>query len=177
MTDQFPPGGASAVSPFTRFAGFPADTGLYRAENEKDACGLAVIATLRGEPGHDIVDAALTALRNLEHRGAVGADEGTGDGAGLLTQVPDEFFRAVTAFELPAAGTYAVGTAFLPTEGREQDTARAGVEAIAESEGLTVLGWREVPIVGDLVGAMSRACMPHFVQVFLAPAWTPARSA
>ncbi|MCC3264693.1 glutamate synthase large subunit [Arthrobacter gengyunqii] len=172
MTEQFPPGGtgAPAPSPFTRFAGFPADSGLYRAENEKDACGLAVIATLRGEPGHDIVDAALTALRNLEHRGAVGADEGTGDGAGLLTQVPDEFFRAVTGFELPAPGTYAVGTAFLPTEAREQDTARAGVEAMAESEGLAVLGWREVPVVADLVGAMSRACMPHFVQVFLAPA-------
>ncbi|MCC3279462.1 glutamate synthase large subunit [Arthrobacter sp. zg-Y40] len=160
----------SVVSPFTRFAALPGDAGLYRAGNEKDACGLAVIATLRGEPTHGIVDAALTALRNLEHRGAVGADEGTGDGAGLLTQVPDEFFRAVVDFELPAAGGYAVGTAFLPTEDREQDTARAGVEAIAESEGLQVLGWREVPIVADLVGAMSRACMPYFVQVFLAPA-------
>ena len=175
MTDSlsaFPGSGSSetVVSPFTRFAALPEDTGLYRGENEKDACGLAVIATLRGEPTHEIVDAALTALRNLEHRGAVGADEGTGDGAGLLTQVPDEFFRAVVDFELPAAGGYAVGTAFLPTEDREQHTARAGVEAIAESEGLRVLGWREVPIVADLVGAMSRACMPYFVQVFLAPA-------
>ena len=175
MTDSlsaFPGSGSSetVVSPFTRFAALPEDSGLYRAENEKDACGLAVIATLRGEPTHEIVDAALTALRNLEHRGAVGADEGTGDGAGLLTQVPDEFFRAVVDFELPAAGGYAVGTAFLPTEDREQHTARAGVEAIAESEGLRVLGWREVPIVADLVGAMSRACMPYFVQVFLAPA-------
>ena len=175
MTDSlsaFPGSGSSetVISPFTRFAALPEDSGLYRAENEKDACGLAVIATLRGEPTHEIVDAALTALRNLEHRGAVGADEGTGDGAGLLTQVPDEFFRAVVDFELPAAGGYAVGTAFLPTEDREQHTARAGVEAIAESEGLRVLGWREVPIVADLVGAMSRACMPYFVQVFLAPA-------
>ncbi|MFF2677531.1 glutamate synthase large subunit [Arthrobacter koreensis] len=169
MTDATSPQAAQVVSPFQRFAAYPEDSGLYRAENEKDACGLAVIATLRGEPGHDIVDAALTALRNLEHRGAVGADEGTGDGAGILTQVPDEFFRAVAGFELPAPGGYAVGTAFLPTEDREQETARAGVEAIAESEGLRVLGWREVPVVADLVGAMSRACMPHFVQVFLAP--------
>ncbi|MCC9204950.1 glutamate synthase large subunit [Arthrobacter sp. zg-Y769] len=159
----------TVVSPFTRFAALPEDAGLYRAENEKDACGLAVIATLRGEPTHGIVDAALVALRNLEHRGAVGADEGTGDGAGLLTQVPDEFFRAVVDFELPAAGGYAVGTAFLPTEEREQQTARGGVELIAASEGLRVLGWREVPIVAELVGAMSRACMPHFEQVFLAP--------
>ena len=156
-------------SPFTRFAAYPEDSGLYRAENEKDACGLAVIATLRGEPSHGIVDAALTALRNLEHRGAVGADEGTGDGAGLLTQVPDEFFRSVVDFDLPAAGGYAVGTAFLPTEEAEQETARAGVEATAESEGLRVLGWRVVPVVAELVGPMSRACMPHFVQVFLAP--------
>ena len=169
MTDATSPQAAQVVSPFQRFAAYPEDSGLYRAENEKDACGLAVIATLRGEPGHDIVDAALTALRNLEHRGAVGADEGTGDGAGILTQVPDEFFRAVAGIELPAPGGYAVGTAFLPTEDREQETARAGVEAIAESEGLRVLGWREVPVVADLVGAMSRACMPHFVQVFLAP--------
>ncbi|NKX49497.1 glutamate synthase large subunit [Arthrobacter deserti] len=158
---------AEAVSPFTRFAAYPEQSGLYDPANEKDACGLAVIATLRGEPGHDIVDAALTALRNLEHRGAVGADEGTGDGAGLLTQIPDEFFRAVTGFELPPAGEYAVGTAFLPSEDKEAAIAREGIEALAESEGLKVLGWREVPVVADLVGAMARACMPHFVQVFL----------
>ena len=170
MPDSLSPQTAQVRSPFQRFAAYPEDLGLYRAENEKDACGLAVIATLRGTPGHDIVDAALTALRNLEHRGAVGADEGTGDGAGILTQIPDEFFRAVTAFTLPEAGSYAVGTAFLPTEEREQETAKAGVEAIAESEGLQVLGWRDVPVAADIVGAMSRACMPHFVQVFLAPA-------
>jgi glutamate synthase (NADPH/NADH) large chain len=146
----------------------PAAAGLYRPENEKDACGLAIVATLRGEPGHDIVDAALTALRNLEHRGAVGADEGTGDGAGLLTQIPDEFFRAVTDFELPAAGHYAVGTAFLPSEDKESQVAMAGLEALARDEGLAVLGWRTVPVVADLVGAMARACMPRFVQLFLA---------
>ena len=72
------------MSPFKRFAALPEAAGLYNPEKEKDACGLAIIATLRGEPGYDIVDAALTALRNLEHRGAVGADEGTGDGAGLV---------------------------------------------------------------------------------------------
>ncbi|WP_026554308.1 glutamate synthase large subunit [Arthrobacter sp. 35W] len=163
------------VSPFKRFAAMPEAAGLYNPDAEKDACGLAIVATLRGEPGHDIVAAALTALRNLEHRGAVGADEGTGDGAGLLTQIPDEFFRAVAGFELPAAGSYAVGTAFLPAEPAETAVARAGLEALAAAEGLTVLGWREVPIVAELVGAMSRACMPHFVQLFLAI--DPARSA
>lgn len=159
---------SAAMSPFARFASIPAAAGLYNPENEKDACGLAIIATLRGEPGYDIVDAALTALRNLEHRGAVGADEGTGDGAGLLMQVPDEFFRAVTDFELPAPGQYVVGTAFLPAEQREADAARLGIEGLAADEGLTVLGWREVPIVADLVGAMARACMPHFSQPFFA---------
>ena len=159
---------SAAASPFSRFAAIPAAAGLYNPENEKDACGLAIIATLRGEPGYDIVDAALTALRNLEHRGAVGADEGTGDGAGLLMQVPDEFFRAVTDFELPAPGQYIVGTAFLPAEQRESDAARAGIEGLAADEGLTVLGWREVPIVADLVGAMARACMPYFSQPFFA---------
>lgn len=158
----------AAMSPFRRFAALPEAAGLYNPEQEKDACGLAIIATLRGEPGYDIVDAALTALRNLEHRGAVGADEGTGDGAGLLMQVPDEFFRAVTEFELPAPGQYVVGTAFLPAEQREADAAKAGIEGLAADEGLTVLGWREVPIVADLVGAMARACMPYFSQPFFA---------
>lgn len=122
-------------SPFERFAAHPEASGLYSPEDEKDACGLAIIATLRGEPGHDIVDAALTALRALEHRGAVGADEGTGDGAGLLTQIPDEFFRAVTDFELPAAGGYVVGTAFLPVQDQEAKIAIEGLEALAQEEG------------------------------------------
>ena len=159
-----------AISPFKRFAALPEARGLYNPEQEKDACGLAIIATLRGEPGYDIVDAALTALRALEHRGAVGADEGTGDGAGLLMQIPDEFFRAVTEFELPASGQYVVGTAFLPAEGREAETAKAGIEGLAADEGLAVLGWREVPVVADLVGAMARACMPYFAQPFFASA-------
>ena len=157
-----------AVSPFTRFAAMPPQAGLYRPENEKDACGLAVVATLRGTPGHDIVQKALVALRNLEHRGAVGADEGTGDGAGILTQIPDEFFRATTTFELPEPGHYAAGTAFLPVGAEEQASARAGLEVLAEAEGLTVLGWREVPVVAELVGASARACMPYFSQLFLA---------
>ncbi|MEE1620161.1 glutamate synthase large subunit [Zafaria sp. Z1313] len=162
--------GGAPVSPFTRFANIPEASGLYHPENEKDACGLAVIATLRKEPGHDIVDAALTALRNLEHRGAVGADEGTGDGAGLLTQIPDEFFRAVVDFTLPEAGAYAVGTAFLPDEPSIEASAREGIEDLAGQEGLTVLGWREVPVEASIVGAMARACMPRFVQLFVAPA-------
>ena len=100
--------------PHSRFGTVPPRQGLYDPAAEKDACGLAMVATLRGTAGHDIIDAALGALRNLEHRGAVGSDAGTGDGAGIITQVPDAFLRAVVDFELPAGGRYAVGNAFLP---------------------------------------------------------------
>lgn len=162
-----------AVSPFTRFAAMPAQAGLYRPESEKDACGLAIVATLRGTPDHDIVQKALVALRNLEHRGAVGADEGTGDGAGILTQIPAAFFQEVAGFDLPAPGNYAVGTAFLPTGTLDKSAAMAGLEALAESEGLEVLGWREVPVAADLVGASARACMPFFSQLFVALAAEP----
>lgn len=158
----------SAVSPFVQFAAIPDDAGLYRQEAQKDACGLAIVATLRGTAGHDIVEAALVALRNLEHRGAVGADEGTGDGAGILTQIPDEFFRAVNDFSLPPAGEYAAGIAFLPADPKEAAVARDGMHALAQSEGLVVLGWRDVPIKAELVGTSARACMPYFCQLFVA---------
>ncbi len=163
----------AALSPFTRFATMPEKAGLYNPEHEKDACGLAVVATLRGTPGHHIVQKALIALRNLEHRGAVGADEGTGDGAGILTQIPDAFFRDVTDFQLPAQGNYAVGTAFLPTDPQELAAAREGLESLAAREGLRVLGWRDVPVVASLVGASALACMPFFSQLFLTLATEP----
>jgi len=95
--------------PFHKFATTPENQGLYDSAHERDACGLAMVATLRGYAGHDVVDMALSSLRNLEHRGAVGSDAGTGDGAGILTQMPDGFFRAVVDFDLPANGTYGVG--------------------------------------------------------------------
>ena len=160
--------GEQPVSPFERFSNAPAEQGLYHPDEEKDACGLAVVATLNGTPTHGIVDAALTALRNLEHRGAVGGDEGTGDGAGLLTQLPDAFFRAVLDFELPAPGGYAVGTAFLPTGGHGAQKIQAGLEELAGAEQLQVLGWRPVPVVESVVGASARAVMPWFVQLFVA---------
>ena len=158
------------VSP-ARFSAQPGDTGLYRREFEHDACGVAMVATLRGTPGHDIIDHALTALRNLEHRGATGADPLVGDGAGILTQIPDAFLREVVDFDLPVAGAYAVGTAFLPTGQAEREAAVAVIEAIAAEEGLRVLGWREVPVDPELVGQAARDCMPLFRQLFVpAPA-------
>ncbi|HEV7183916.1 MAG TPA: glutamate synthase large subunit [Leifsonia sp.] len=153
--------------PHSRFGSFPAKQGLYDPALEKDACGLAMVATLRGTAGHDIIDAALNALRNLEHRGAVGSDAGTGDGAGIITQVPDAFLRAVSGFELPAAGRYAVGNAFLPLEPGERETVKAAIEAIATEQELAVIGWREVPVQADEIGNLARAAMPAIEQLFV----------
>ena len=97
-----------------RFSAQPDDLGLYRREHEHDACGVALVATMRGSAGHDIVAHALDALRNLDHRGATGADPLVGDGAGILTQVPDAFFRGVVEAPLPAAGAYGVAVCFMP---------------------------------------------------------------
>ncbi|WP_051136617.1 glutamate synthase large subunit [Luteimicrobium xylanilyticum] len=144
----------------------PTARGLYDPAAEHDACGVAFVATLRGTPGRDIVDAGLTALLNLDHRGAVGAEENSGDGAGILTQIPDAFVRDVVAAELPPAGYYAIGTAFLPV-GDEDATARR-FEEIAAEEKLDVLAWRDVPVTADLVGPTARASMPTFRQVVLA---------
>ena len=107
---------------------------------------MGFVADLRATGGHEVVASALRVLCNLEHRGAAGADPDTGDGAGILTQLPDAFFRAVTGFDLPAAGGYAAGLAFLPTDEAERARAFAQVAGIAADEGLTVLGWRDVPV-------------------------------
>jgi glutamate synthase (NADPH) large chain len=147
-----------------------AGPGLYDGRHEHDACGVAFVATLRGTAGHDIVEHALTALRNLDHRGATGADPSVGDGAGILTQVPDEFFRAVVDFELPGAGAYAVGTAFLPVDDADRSVAVQRIEQIAVEEGLVVLGWREVPVVVELLGQVARDSRPVFRQLFVAAA-------
>ena len=159
---------AHATSPYSAFSAAPAARGLYDPARDHDACGVAIVATLRGTPGRDIVDAALTALANLDHRGAVGAEANSGDGAGILLQVPDAFFREVLEVSLPAPGHYAVGTFFLPAGQDEAETAAAGVEQIANEEGLDVLCWRDVPVDAGLIGATARSCMPTFRQLVLA---------
>ncbi|HJX79563.1 glutamate synthase large subunit [Glutamicibacter sp.] len=159
--------GGEVTSPFTRFSAIPPAQGLYDPAAEKDACGLAMIASLKNAASHQIVTHALTALRRLEHRGAIGADEGTGDGAGILLHLPDGFFRAVTEFDLPAAGTYAVGMGFLPAEPGEAEFARNELEALAAEESLRVLGWREVPVDASVLGASARKVMPRITQFFV----------
>jgi glutamate synthase (NADPH/NADH) large chain len=141
--------------------------GLYNSDFEHDACGVALVATMRGSAGHDIIDHGLTALRNLEHRGATGADPRVGDGAGILTQMPDDFLREVVDFELPPRGAYAAGIAFLPADEGERDDAVATIVLLAKEEGLKVLGWRDVPIAAEIVGEAARACMPFFRQLFV----------
>jgi glutamate synthase (NADPH/NADH) large chain len=157
-----PPYGASGA--------YPPQQGLYNPRFEKDACGLAMVATLRGEAGHDIVALALEALRNLEHRGAIGSDAGTGDGAGILTQMPDGFLREVAGFELPPAGEYAAGICFLPAGARERELQKAGIARIAALENLIVLGWREVPVDPTQLGRLAAEAQPAIEQVFLASA-------
>jgi glutamate synthase (NADPH) large chain len=144
-----------------------ARVGLYDSSHEHDACGVGFIADLSGDRRHDTVAKALTVLRNLEHRGAQGADPETGDGAGILTQMPDEFLRAVAGFDLPPAGSYAAGLAFLPPEADSQ-AVRATVSQLAADEGLTVLGWRDVPHDPERCGAGAREVLPGLSQLFVA---------
>lgn len=139
---------------------------MYDPRNEHDACGVGFVATLTGVPGHEMVEQALTVLRNLEHRGATGSEPDSGDGAGILLQVPDTFLRAEVPFALPEAGGYAVGIAFLPAD--DSGDAVRELEKIAGEEGLTVLGWREVPVTPDILGNGARATMPEFRQLFVA---------
>ncbi|BBY80957.1 glutamate synthase large subunit [Mycolicibacterium pulveris] len=152
----------------------PRIQGLYNPAFEHDACGVAMVADMHGRRSRDIVDKAITALLNLEHRGAQGAEPHTGDGAGILLQVPDEFLRAVLkeqgAFELPPYGSYATGIAFLPQSSKDAAAACEAVEKIAEAEGLQVLGWREVPTDESSLGALARDAMPTFRQLFIAGA-------
>ncbi|MFI0721187.1 glutamate synthase large subunit [Streptomyces sp. NPDC021224] len=156
--------------------GHPAPQGMYDPRNEHDACGVGFVATLTGEASHALVEQALTVLRNLEHRGATGAEPDTGDGAGILLQVPDAFLRDAAGFDLPAAGHYAVGLAFLPVELDDRAKAVDAIERIAAEEGLTVLGWREVPVAPDMLGSSARATMPFFSQLFVADADGAAKS-
>jgi glutamate synthase (NADPH/NADH) large chain len=129
---------------------------------------VAFVADLAGRRDHGIVQKALIALRNLEHRGARGGEPDTGDGAGILFQVPDGFFREVVEFPLPEPGRYAVGTAFLPATDAAAAATIAAIEGIAAQEGIQVLGWRELPVNPDGVGPMARSVMPRFRQLFLA---------
>lgn len=151
------------------FSAIPGPQGLYDPADERDACGVAMVADIQGRRSHGIVSDALTALANLEHRGAAGAEPTSGDGAGILLQLPDEFLRAVVEFDLPERGQYAAGIAFLPFESEERAKAMREIERIAEEENLVVLGWRDVPVDAEKanVGPTALSVAPHFAQLFV----------
>ena len=154
-------------------SGAPGATGLYDPANEHDACGMGFVADLYGRPSHGIVAKGLTVLERLAHRGASGAEEATGDGSGILVQVPDRFLRDIAddaGFALPAAGHYATGMTFLPQDPDDAAKARAQIASVAAEEGLDVLGWREVPVEGSGLGASAQRAQPRIEQVFLAAA-------
>ncbi len=141
--------------------------GLYDPANEHDACGIGFIVNMDGTKSHDLIDEGITLLCNLEHRGAVGSDQKTGDGAGMMLQIPDTFFRKCVDFELPDPGRYGVGFLFLPEKNPERDQAIQMVEETAVREGATILGWRNVPTNPDCIGEVARNSIPAFLQVFV----------
>ncbi len=165
MQRLLPAGRAS--SPTMPLSPRPQAAGLYDPAFEHDACGIGAVARLSGEPSHEVVARALHVLDSLEHRGASGSEIDTGDGAGILLQVPHGFLREVVDFELPAPGHYAVGMCFLPRE----DDRRAEIEALIErtvaDEGQEVLGWRDVPVDSSVPGPSSSQVEPLTRQVFV----------
>jgi glutamate synthase (NADPH) large chain len=146
---------------------FPRSSGLYDPRFEHDSCGVSFVAHMKGIASNELVRTGLGALTNLEHRGATGAEPDTGDGAGILVQVPDRLLRDVVGFDLPPAGRYAAGVAFLPLDGVLCEKAQAQIETIMAEERLTVLGWRELPVDPSCLGKTARAAMPTFKQLFV----------
>jgi len=146
----------------------PGPVGLYDPAFEHDACGVSFVVDMKGRRSHAIVATAIGALCNLEHRGATGDEANTGDGAGILIQIPDAFYRAVFRADLPPAGSYATGIAFLPADAGAAGAAESALAKIADSESLAVLGWRDVPFDDRSLGTRARAAEPTFRQVFLA---------
>jgi len=150
--------------------GLPPAQGLYDPANERDACGIGFVANIRGQKSHDIIVKGIQVLLNLTHRGACGCDPETGDGAGVLIQIPHQFFARECArlgFTLPAAGEYGVGMTFLPVEPHQRLQCEGILERIVREEGLTVLGWRDTPIDGSAIGRVARNSQPYIQQVFV----------
>jgi len=157
--------------------GYPEPFGLYDPANEHDSCGVGFVANIRGEQSHAIIERGIRVLVNLLHRGATGADQNTGDGAGLLFQVPDAFFRKVCTpikIELPARGEYGVGMLFLPPDAGALEACRTMVEETVPGEGFKLLGWRTVPADGTVLGEQARREQPRIEQCFLG--WNSGRA-
>src|SRR5437899_2541965 len=150
--------------------GLPAAQGLYDPRTEHDSCGIGFVANISGHKSHDIIVKGIQVLINLTHRGACGCDPETGDGAGVLIQVPHQFFArecGKLGFTLPPAGEYGVGMVFLPVEPHPRLQCEGIVERIVREEGLRVLGWRDTPIEGSAIGRVARVSQPYIEQIFV----------
>ncbi len=151
--------------------GLPPAQGLYHPSFEHDACGMGFVASVRGQKSHDIVRDGIQILINLTHRGACGCDPETGDGAGVLIQIPHKFFArecGLLGFNLPEPGHYAVGMTFLPVERRARLQCEGIFERVVHEEGLKVLGWRDTPVDGNAIGREARRSQPYIEQLFVA---------
>src|SRR4051794_1227192 len=145
----------------------PKAAGLYDPDFEHDACGVGAVASLTGERSHSTVERALNVLDHLEHRGASGAEADTGDGAGILLQLPDAFLRDEVDFDLPAEGRYAVGVCFLPKDDAKRAEVESAIEQTIADHGQALLGWRDVPVDSTVPGASAAAVEPLTRQVFV----------
>ncbi len=161
----------NTFDPYTHLTGLlPEPQGLYHPSFEHDACGLGFVVNVNGEPSHSIIERGLEILLNLTHRGACGCDSETGDGAGILLQIPHQFFAKeahMLGFSLPAPGEYAVAMCFLPVERQQRLICEGLLEKVTREEGLSVLGWRDTPVEVDAIGRLARASQPYIQQLFV----------
>jgi glutamate synthase (NADPH) large chain len=151
-------------------SGLPPAQGLYDPRQERDACGIGFVCNINGRKSHEIIEKGIQVLINLTHRGACGCDPETGDGAGVIIQIPHKFFArecAKLGFTLPVAGEYGVGMTFLPVEPHQRLQCEGIIERIVREEGLTVLGWRDTPIDGSKIGRVARNSQPYIEQIFV----------
>src|SRR6266849_4283590 len=152
------------------FRGLPPAQCLYEPRHEHDGCGIGFVANIEGRKSHDIVLKGVQILINLTHRGACGCDPQTGDGAGILIQVPHAFFEREAAslgFSLPGPGEYGVAMVFLPVDPHDRLLCEGILEKVSREEGLTVLGWRDTPINGNSIGRLARNSQPYIEQFFV----------
>src|SRR5712671_1611885 len=151
-------------------SGLPHAQGLYDPAHEHDACGIGFVASIRGHKSHEIIQQGIQVLISLTHRGACGCDPETGDGAGVLIQIPHKFFVREClqlGFQLPPPGAYGIGMTFLPVERHQRLQCEGILERIVREEGLEVLGWRDTPVDGAAVGRVARVSQPYIQQIFV----------
>src|SRR5512145_301059 len=144
----------------------PQQQGLYRQEFEHENCGIGFVAHIKGKKTHSIIRQGLEVLENMTHRGAEGADSKTGDGAGVLIQVPRDFYL-IQGYPVPPAGQFGTGLVFLPQDESDAEACKKIFTGIIEEEGVSLIGFRDVPRDNSVIGEISRAAEPLIVQILL----------